>query len=412
MGKVVIIAFALIILLLTVGALFAGVLISGGGGERPSDLAFVTGTSPNQCTELANANSVTSQQIEQYLTKKDAYKALEGLPADETRFDATGAQIAQAASEFSINPALMIGIFNAESSFVRNRAAHITRKARNPGNVKIVNPDELEEARSKGVQLTGEVEGHTKFPSWAEGFRGLGLKLRINYFNKGRITVSAIAEIYLTGDADRWAQTVTKTMNEVLAPCLQTFGIAHLPADKGICEFCIAKALPITAEMNQSYDVPRVIILHYLALQGDRDILNVDEAWQYFKNISSDGNSNNNKYVQFVIARDGKIYQFLPETKQAAGAEHYNTVPDGGISISIENEGHFEHSNVAFHETDAQIEANVKLVKYLMGKYHIAKEDVIGHGDADRRAIAAGRRTDVHRSDPGERFMRKVLSKL
>lgn len=177
--------------------------------------------------------------------------------------------------------------------------------------------------------------------------------------------------------------------------------------DGGICPFCIQKPITITATMNNNYATPKVIILHYLSTNGDGSLMTPNQAWQYFTNTTQDSDPNQNKYVQFVGARDGTMYQFLPETKQAAGAQGYNTAL-GGITISVENEGNFEDGNSAHKFTTAQVNANVQLVKYLMNKYGISKDNVISHQEADKRAgIPPGRR-----SDPGPAFMDAVLSKI
>lgn len=181
--------------------------------------------------------------------------------------------------------------------------------------------------------------------------------------------------------------------------------------DKGICPFSTQKPLNLYPEMNSNYSTPKVIILHYLGTTGNNKALTIDQAWHYFENINNNKNPNDNKYVQFAIAQSGNIYQFLPETKQVAGAMGYN-VALGGITISIENEGQFESSIQSLQYTQAQLGSNIKLVKYLMQKYNISKENVISHKQADERAIQLGTLDKIHRSDPGEEFMKAVLSQL
>lgn len=180
---------------------------------------------------------------------------------------------------------------------------------------------------------------------------------------------------------------------------------AYIPADKGVCPdtLCIQMGMAVTSKMNPHYDIPKVIIVHYWG----EPTTSPDDAKKYLESTLADNDPSNNRYVQFFISHAGKIYQFLPESKQASGALNYNAVP-GGISISIENEGNFESDNHAAQATTEQLQADVQLIKYLTNKYHIAKSDVISHKLADQRAG----NTSGRRSDPGDKFMSDLLSKI
>lgn len=171
------------------------------------------------------------------------------------------------------------------------------------------------------------------------------------------------------------------------------------------CPGAIQRFLTKSAVRKAREGIPRVIILHYMAY-GDsagKTVLSVDRAYTYF--------NNSEKHVQYVISRNGEVYQFFPENRVAAGAAGYNApVSDygaGAISIHIENEGHFESPDKNHHETPAQVRANISLIKCLMEKYNISKNDVISHQEADRRQGVTGRR-----SDPGKRFMDKIINEL
>jgi len=165
--------------------------------------------------------------------------------------------------------------------------------------------------------------------------------------------------------------------------------------------------------MNTVYAKPTHIVLHYLATAG----MDARKAQEYFVNTLKNTDHNDNKYVQYTINRNGDIYQFLPETKKAAGACGFNSTPNGGVSISIENEGHFESGIASQNYTTAQVESNAKLVKYLQEKWNIPTENIISHGDARQLGFDAGVRKangepcDA-RSDPGSSFMSAVKSKL
>ncbi|MEI6478481.1 MAG: peptidoglycan recognition family protein [bacterium] len=193
--------------------------------------------------------------------------------------------------------------------------------------------------------------------------------------------------------------------------------VTSIPADKGICTFCTQKPLTAATEtnpnINHNYAMPKVIALHYLSTYGDHSTdpdETVQQAWDQFNNsmkVSGDGQ----KYVQFVVGKDGTIYQFLPETKQTAGVSHYN-VANGGVTISVENEGDFENGRAGHNFTSAQVASNTKLVKYLQQKYGIPSGDVISHMIADCRVIQTGAEQKFHRTDPGIPFMHAVLGPL
>lgn len=179
-------------------------------------------------------------------------------------------------------------------------------------------------------------------------------------------------------------------------------------------------------KINTYYARPTYIVLHYLAELPNGEPTSVDRSWNYFKVTLSDENGNNNKYVQFIISKGGIITQALAETKRAAGACGFNMTPDGvGVSINIENEGNFEvtESDVtqngprftreqvaALQFTPAQVDANARLVQYLMNKWHIPKSHVISHAEAYQQYGKA--KGCNKRSDPGNAFMNAVTSKL
>lgn len=166
--------------------------------------------------------------------------------------------------------------------------------------------------------------------------------------------------------------------------------------------------------MNPNYGKPTHIILHYLAEQGEgsNNLLTAQEANRFFTGTLTDTNPDNNIYVQFIISRNGTIYQLLPETKLVAGACGFNITPGGGVSISIENEGHFEKQGPNQNPlgyTDAEVSANVRLVKYLMEKWDIPASNVISHKQA--RLMGSPERCN-DRSDPGTSFMNAVKNSL
>ena len=171
--------------------------------------------------------------------------------------------------------------------------------------------------------------------------------------------------------------------------------------------------------MNTVYAKPTYIVLHYLATTG----MDAKKAQEYFVNTLKDTDPDNNKYVQFTINQDGTIHQFLPETKKSAGACGFNAPKTGGISISIENEGHFESGVASQNFTATQLASNIKLVKYLQEKWNISNDHVISHGDAWKLGYDSGfrlynpktKKNDLpcdDRSDPGTAFMTAIRTQL
>ncbi|KAA3661379.1 MAG: N-acetylmuramoyl-L-alanine amidase, partial [Calditrichaeota bacterium] len=111
-----------------------------------------------------------------------------------------------------------------------------------------------------------------------------------------------------------------------------------------------------------------------------------------------------NVAIQFVVDRDGTIHRLMPETWMARHCIgiNYN-------SIGVENIGG-QHGQDAL--TDAQIHANIQLVKYLLQKYQ-SIDYLIGHyeyqyfeGHPLWREVDASYRTE--KIDPGHRFMQAV----
>jgi N-acetylmuramoyl-L-alanine amidase len=107
---------------------------------------------------------------------------------------------------------------------------------------------------------------------------------------------------------------------------------------------------------------------------------------------------------QFVVSPEGTIYRLMPETWMARHVIGLNY-----DAIGVENVG---GGNGVDNLTDAQVEANIRLVRYLARKYPTI-EYVIGHyeyqafdGHPLWRERDASYRTV--KTDPGERFMASV----
>lgn len=108
---------------------------------------------------------------------------------------------------------------------------------------------------------------------------------------------------------------------------------------------------------------------------------------------------------QYVIDRDGTIYQFLPDTVFAR-----HTIGLNYCAIGIENIG-----GDKYPLTEKQLKANEKLIRYLKSKYPI--DFVIGHHEYRAfRKTKYWKETDpdyfTSKSDPGDAFMLKLRANL
>ena len=105
----------------------------------------------------------------------------------------------------------------------------------------------------------------------------------------------------------------------------------------------------------------------------------------------------------YFIKRNGSVILMVPDIYEAwhAGKSNWkkdNLLNSKSIGIEISNKGHqFGYQNF----TKKQIKSLVKLSKFLIKKYNLKKENILGHSD-----IAVERK-----KDPGEKFPWELLSK-
>ncbi len=151
--------------------------------------------------------------------------------------------------------------------------------------------------------------------------------------------------------------------------------------------------------------VPRVIVLHWTG--GPTAI----SAWWAFYDERSrrpglDPEQRVNLSTQFLVDRDGTIYRLLEETRIGR-----HTIGLNHLSIGVENVGGIKR----YPLTEAQVEANEALIRYLAAKYPITH--LIGHLEYRRmeshpyfRELDPSFRTV--KEDPGPEFMAKVRARV
>jgi N-acetylmuramoyl-L-alanine amidase len=152
---------------------------------------------------------------------------------------------------------------------------------------------------------------------------------------------------------------------------------------------------------------PKMIILHWTAIDS------FISTWNYFNRTRAEAARDQlasagdvNVSAQFLVDRDGTTYRLMPETSMARHCIGLNHV-----AIGIENVG----DGGKFPLTDAQVDADAALVRYLAGKYPITH--LIGH--MEYRAMEGHpyfvERDTKYRNrkpDPGSSFMTRVREKV
>ena len=151
--------------------------------------------------------------------------------------------------------------------------------------------------------------------------------------------------------------------------------------------------------------VPRIIVLHWTAIDG------FEESFAAFDPEKLGGSrpglaaaGDVNVSIQFLVDRDGTVYRLMSETWMARHCIGLNY-----SAIGVENVG---GGNGIDNLTEAQLEANVQLVRYLTGKYPTIQY-LIGHmeyldfeGHPLWLEMDPSYRTE--KIDPGDRFMSAV----
>ncbi len=135
----------------------------------------------------------------------------------------------------------------------------------------------------------------------------------------------------------------------------------------------------------------KFIIFHYTGMKKEIDSIN--KLTNYTSKVSS----------HFFIKKNGEILTLVPELYMAwhAGVsnwKNFKSLNKNSIGIEISNPGH-DNNYTKF--TSNQIKSVLNLSKYLIKKYKIKYNFILGHSD-----IAPDRK-----KDPGEKFPWQYLSK-
>ncbi|MCA5005711.1 peptidoglycan recognition protein family protein [Sphingobacterium bovistauri] len=151
--------------------------------------------------------------------------------------------------------------------------------------------------------------------------------------------------------------------------------------------------------------VPTMVVVHWTANDS------YEKTMAIFKSPFLNGRpellnqSRLNVSSQYIIERDGTIFQLLPDTIFAR-----HTIGLNYCAIGIENIG----SN-SMPLTKKQLNANARLIKYLSAKYPI--KYVIGHHEYGQlKNTSLWKETDLNyftnKIDPGDKFMKGLRRKI
>lgn len=151
---------------------------------------------------------------------------------------------------------------------------------------------------------------------------------------------------------------------------------------------------------------PKMIVIHWTAiptLEDSHTAMHDPTLPDYRGEIEQA--SNLNVSAHYLVDQDGTIYRQLPDTVFARHVIGLNY-----LAIGIENVG-----GVTNPLTEAQLEANARLVKYLAKKHDI--EYLIGHYEYTKfqdtplwKEVDDAYRTE--KEDPGEGFMKRLREKV
>ena len=156
--------------------------------------------------------------------------------------------------------------------------------------------------------------------------------------------------------------------------------------------------LNLTRYYSINFDLPKrnrkkiiFIIIHYTGMKKETEALN--RLCDSKSKVSS----------HYYIKKNGEVFNLVPDLYIAWHAgeskwSKYKSLNKFSIGIEIDNPGH-DHKYKKF--SSKQIISLKKILKFLVKKYNIKKQNILGHSD-----ISPNRK-----KDPGEKFPWKKLAK-
>ena len=191
----------------------------------------------------------------------------------------------------------------------------------------------------------------------------------------------------------------------------QTIKIIDKPIDFGKERISMTKSYikqHYGLKVNNIKITPKIIVLHWTAeMSFDKSFKRLQPQKLLSDRKDIVKASALNVSSQFLVARDGTIFRLMPENWMARHVIGLNY-----SSIGVENVG--GKGNKKDDLTTAQRKANIKLIRYLKGKYP-SIEYLIGHHEYRQMEKTSlwlekdkGYRTV--KSDPGKKFMSEMRS--
>ena len=147
---------------------------------------------------------------------------------------------------------------------------------------------------------------------------------------------------------------------------------------------------PNYSKKSRSKSEIKFVIIHYTGMQSE------------IESLSKLKNNKSNVSCHYLIDRNGDIYKMIDDAKVAwhAGKSKWKNIINlnkHSIGIEIQNKGHFINYQ-SFPKK--QISSLIILIKSLLKKYKIKKNNVLGHSDI----------APLRKKDPGEKFPWNFLS--
>jgi N-acetylmuramoyl-L-alanine amidase len=151
---------------------------------------------------------------------------------------------------------------------------------------------------------------------------------------------------------------------------------------------------------------PRIIVVHFTAIPtfaGSFEAFDSEELPSSRSDISGGGSANVS--VQYLVDRDGTVYQLMPDNWMARHVIGLNY-----SSIGIENVGNLGDL------TEFQLKADIELIRHI-GKRYPGIEYLIGHSEyrcfeKSPFWLEKDRGYRTEKNDPGEAFMRGLRDAL